>query len=605
MKALTDQQRLYIAWGIRAGILSADDAASALEWGKRRDPASVPAPREPVRPRHSEELNATLLKIQILQRELELLLKERNSSGVERRRLIKRSQISKFEEAYETLRLNRPQVTAALVPEPAPALNSNTHDAVEAARWKPVLDSLEIAITIGSIANQLENQKALASQSPIHRFGTPDAMLCMLWSDVQIENSADFWEATGVLDTFKRNLVYSARTAELAAQSYYRALDFPVEDVSIQQLDGSTRDWVGFDIRAGDRCIDVKNARHALHGPGHFVEHCVPRFKKDRTSSQDVVILGVLSEYVSSPSDYIDKPQIVCVLGEVTIEDLRGLYRWSRSRFGNSLDLRGLWKPQYVAGWLFEYPSEHYSLRESGILAIGPVLQRILEAGGKANEVPGWMLVLCRDDAVFDGFAMDSPRHAIISDLRSIEVEIGLSRRSLYAYALGLTLEHLARQTDPAAGLALMLNLLKIAAPWGSGSSLLGLRDPQYYVEYLIENLTEIGKAVLEKGLELTGFRLTHPAILIGITTQGEAVTLLAYCGGWQSVPFKARCGKAPLTLARHGHCSICGHLICDNCGHCSNICPECQPRQSMTAKTSSEPDADNAPEGDPGDPEY
>jgi len=605
MKTFTSQQRLHLAWSVRAGILGPDIAADALGSGTQTEAAFVPIPREPVRPRHSEELNAALLQIQILKRELELLLKERKSPDVERRRLIKRTQIAMLDAAFETLPTKHPQVTAGVVQEPTPALKSNERSAVDAVRWKPVLDSLEIAVAIGSIANLLENQKTLASQSPLRRFGTLDATLCMVWSNVQLEESADFWEATRVLDIFKRNLVYSARTAELAAQNYYRALDHSVEDVSIQQLDGASRDWINFDIRAGGRGIDVKNARHALHGPGHFVEHCVPQFKKDRTSLQDVVILGVLSDYISSPDDYVDNPQTVQVLGEVTIEDLRSLYRWSRSRFGMNLDLRGLWKPDYIAGWLFEYPSEHYISRSSGILAIDPLLQRIRDAGGKGDELPGWMLVLCRDESVIDALEMESQRRAMITDLRSIEEAIGLSRRSLYVYAMGLTLENLARKTDPAKNLARLLNILKITTPWGGGSTLLGLRDPQSYVEYLVETLTEIGKAVLEQGLELKGFRLTHPAILIGITTNGGAVTLLAYCGGWQSIPFKARCGKAPLTLARHDHCSDCGHLICDNCGHCSNICPQCEPRQKAVVATSSDSDSEIARAREPRDSEY
>ena len=605
MKALTAQQRLHVAWCVRAGILSPDNAADAIGWGARIETALIPSYREPVRPRRSEELNATLLHVQILKRELELLQKERNSPEIERQRLIKRARILTVETAYEALKSNRSQVTATPPPESAPTLNSNASDAAEAIRWKPIFESLEIAAAIGSIANLLESQKAHTSHSPIRRFGTLDASLCMLWSGVKTEESADFWEATRALDVYKRNLVYSARTAELAAQSYYRALGCSVEDVSVQQLEGSAKDWISFDIRAGDRCIDVKNARHSLNGHGHFVEHCVPRFKKDRTSAQDVVILGILSEYVRTPSDYFGKPQLVCVLGEVTIEDLRGTYRWSRTRFGRILDLRGLWKPQYVAGWLFEYPSDHYSSREAGVLAVDPLLHRILEAGGKGGEVPGWMLVLCRDDQLFDGFEMESAHQTMISDLRSIQLTIGLSRRSLYVYALGLTSEHLARQTNPAEDLAGLLNVLKIVAPWGSGSTLLGLHDPQSYVEHLVKTLTQIGQAVLEKGLELTGFRLTHPAILIGITSQGDTVTLLAYCGGWQSIPFKARCGRAPLTLPRHEHCPGCGHLICDNCGHCSNICPECEPRQSTMGRASSDSDVEAAQEREPRDPEY
>jgi hypothetical protein len=69
-----------------------------------------------------------------------------------------------------------------------------------------------------------------------------------------------------------------------------------------------------------------------------------------------------------------------------------------------------------------------------------------------------------------------------------------------------------------------------------------------------------------------------------GISYPARLPGLFAYCGGWQSHPFSARCGNTPLTIVRHSSCSACEKLICDNCGHCSKSCGDCMPRQATIA---------------------
>lgn len=593
MNPFTAQQCRHLKWAAQAGILSSSLVADALSWGRPQVANWVPVPPEPVRPRRSRELNAKLLGIQISRRELELLLEVPFSTEIARQVRIKRLHIALLETAYETMSGTGVASVAPIVSQPDPIQDVPLLDLGQRTQRDAVLEALGIVEVISSIAAALESQKTPTSHSPIHTFGIIDATLCMAWLDFQLDESVEFWAGVCSVEKYSRCLVYSARTAELAALSYYRALGHIVEDVSAQQLEGKSKDWVTFDIRASNRCIDVKNARQALHGPGHFVKHCVPRFKTDRTSLQDVAILGVLSDYRSSPDDYVKSLQTVTVLGEVTIQDLRGIYRWARARFGNGLDLEGLWKPQYVSGWLFEYPDEHYVGRSSAIQAVQPQLRRMKDAGCTGNEVPGWMLVLCKADSVIAEFEMDEARRVLVNELRAIQIAVGLNRRSLYVYAMGLTLECLSHKTAPGEILARLLSILKIGMPWGSESTLLGLRDPQSYVEHLIETLTEIGQAAIERGLELTGFKLTHPAILLGIESSGRTSTLLAYCGGWQSQPFKAQCGNAPLTLARHSSCAVCGHLICDNCGHCANNCPACQTRQEKIVEASSNSSAE------------
>ena len=547
--------------------------------------ASVPP--NSVRYRRYQDLKVERLSIQIVRRELELLLASPSSPEVAQQARIKRSQLALLEATFEALQSSDPNSEVHTVQDAEFGNDALREDHERRARWGVVRQALEIVETISWIASALERQATPTSQSPVCALGMVDVSLCMVWLDVRLDDSVEFWEGVRSVEAYKRCLVYSARTAELAAQSYYRALGHIVEDVSVQQLDGGSNDWVSLDIRASNRCIDIKNARQALHGPGHFVEHCVPRFKKDRTASRDVAITGVLSDYLVRPDDYVEFPQTVTVLGEVTIEELRAIYRWSRARFGNKLDLQGLWKPQYVAGWLLEYPHEHYLGRDSAIQALEPQLRRMRAAGFNGNQVPGWMLVLCPAESVIAEFELDEPRRGMVNELRAIQAAVGLSRRSLYVYVLGLTLECLSNKTPPGEVLARMLSLLRIGAPFEGGSTLLGLRDPQSYVEHLIEALTEIGDTVTKRGLEFVGFKLTHPAILLGVEPTGRTITLIAYCGGWQSRPFKARCGKTPLTLARHSTCPVCDHLICDNCGHCAYTCSACLTRQEINGGTS------------------
>ena len=68
--------------------------------------------------------------------------------------------------------------------------------------------------------------------------------------------------------------------------------------------------------------------------------------------------------------------------------------------------------------------------------------------------------------------------------------------------------------------------------------------------------------------------------MLLGKTDRGEKLTIYTYCGGKKKGGF--RCDNFPLSIVKHPNCQTCGRLVCDECGFCSERCPEgFQRRQS------------------------
>ncbi len=570
MPGLTKIERLLLGNAEKLSILGAAEVAEALTWSAMAEP---PRSIERVRPKLRSEISACELGLQIAQRELQLCVRDLSRKGTQQKANVWRRVQADLETKLARLRVGA--VDGAPVPKPT----LDVPPMPTAAR-----EALDLMLAIDRIAGELSEEATSPQQAPVSMIGLLDAELCLRWSDVAIRasNSRDeeIWIQLKELERYRRGQLLSARVAELVACAYYRRLGFEVEDVSVQQLDGASEEWKLFDLRVGAHCIDVKNARESLNGLGHFVEHCVPRFKKDRASGADVVITGVLSKYLSDPGKYIEQEQAAIVLGEVCVEDVRRLYRWSRTRFGEMLDLKGVWNPGFLPGWIFEYPVEHYPRRLEAIRSIATLARNLVHAGAWADNLPGWLLVLCEEDCVIGSMQIAVDKRKLVEDLRSIQLHVGLSRRSLFVYAMALTLESLAAGEQPEDRLATLVELISFPTLGRDRHSILGLRDPLDFVSQIAQTLGSIGRAVLERSIVLTGFRLTHPAILKGVRADGSVLTLLAYCGGWQEHPFKARCGTVPLTIAKNEHCGSCGYLICHNCAHCSNTCPECAPRQ-------------------------
>lgn len=472
-----------------------------------------------------------------------------------------------------------------------------------------VLEAIECLEQLQQLSKNLQQVALHEHLESNFMLSDADAALCLCWDNYASysikKNLGSTWDQLDSLENYRACQLLSARSAELVMQTYYSSLGLPVEDISLKQLDGTSEDWKTFDLRVRNRLIDVKNARHSLHGNGGYIEHCIPKFKEHRATFEQVVIAGVLSTYQKEKKFYRHNPPTATILGEVNVVDVRNLYRWAKMRFGTRLDIKGIWNPGFLPGWIFEYPNEHYPKRKSAIASIDPLLRRISTSAFNPAHLPGWMLLLCSDASLISSLALGEQKARLVSDLRAMSNAIGFSRRSLYVYAMGLALDALAIGKSPEEDINEFLNLIRIPLQNDNDvngllnkisharESLLGFLDPQGYVSSLAQNLVFIGKRILELDIHLTGFRLTHPAILKGITSDSKTLTLMAFCGGWQSVPIRAKCGTTPLKLGTNDNCLSCGYLICHNCGHCSNSCPDCAPRQDMYAKTAVEEKTD------------
>lgn len=444
------------------------------------------------------------------------------------------------------------------------------------------LEPLGLVRELRRLGNGLQEVATSCRVFPRTPIGELDAELCLAWTNE--ESTPEEWHRSAAsrllgLKSYEAGRLLSARNAEKAAMRYYENLGARVEDVSASQLSPGDSSWKDFDIRTDDQCVDVKNARESLHGDGHYVEHTVPRFKLDRASGKQVSIAAVVSPYIVDLESFFGAPQQATVLGEVDSAQIRSLLEWTRVRFGDKLEVRDPTRAGFLPGWLFEFPSAHYPHREASIAAAPGFIGQLLEAFAYSCEIPAWLWV-------FSGAPIPKglPAAAVLADLRSLHGSIGLSRRALYVLALGLALEELRGQDGEESQLSTLMDACRMS---GNGDRRhlnvrpLGLDDPLAYVHNLIATLTEIVSTLRRMQIEIVGFRLAHPAILQGLRATGERMTLLAYCGGWQRRPKLARCGKSPLSIARHATCPSCSHLVCDNCGHCSDLCGDCQQRQS------------------------
>jgi len=428
--------------------------------------------------------------------------------------------------------------------------------------------------------------KLQATSTRVERFPPPlaerDLQLCLAWhnvSDWQTIHPSRFSSVEGFMKPFEANRLGSARHADISAILYYQALGFQVEDVSIGQLSSPDGRWRDFDLLVNGMPMDVKNARRSFSNPDTYVEHTIPRFKVDRESGLNVNIVGVLSDYIHNEN--IDTYPLTClVLGQVNVGNIRELYLWMQSRFGDFLDLKGMWNPKFHAGWVFEYPIEHYPDRQEAIAAIPETLSQCISNGLGLADIPHWMPSLTDDASLIEQLGFTKSQQAIWSDLRSLQREVGLSRPSLYCYVLGYMLEGLAIQKPLDEVFKLVTDALFPNGLAAGARAPLGLQDNLEYIANLLKMLAAVYREILNRGDSFTAFNLTHPQILRGMKADCNWLTLYAYCGGWRRYPVVAKCGAGPLYLGKHAHCGSCGHLICVECGFCSSSCPEVEGRQ-------------------------
>ena len=424
----------------------------------------------------------------------------------------------------------------------------------------------------------------ISSQSETFIQGVDDLRLCIAWSNTPgpTRRELDTAYLRKLLGDFEAGRLISARLAENSAANYYRALGHQVTDVSIMQLGQSDERWKRFDLLIDGSPVDVKNARRSFTSPAAYVQHCVPRFKTLREDGSDIRVVGVLSDYIA-PDQLVESVSNCRILGETSLPMINKLRGWAANRFGDSLRLDGMWRPDYQPGWIFEYPKEHYRSRSKAVREIPELLTRLAAHAIPKSKLPVWLLSLSPDRSLALSMASPGLQSAILTDIYSLDDVVGLSRPSLFILIAGLFAEVIVKQ-DPAEALELTLRDLIFTKPKPDFRPL-GLEDTQGYIVGLIDCLGRICTEAQSQGIQFKAFRMTHPSILRGERLDGRWMTLLAYCGGWIEQPFKVRCGASPLFFGKHEVCPECGYLACNTCGFCSQQCQQGHMRQRQIAE--------------------
>jgi hypothetical protein len=382
--------------------------------------------------------------------------------------------------------------------------------------------------------------------------------------------------------TSEKTRMLSARMAEKAVIRYLSDRGEKPKDIAVLQLpEFASHDceWVNYDIRVGDACIDVKNARRSKHNPHAFVRHCVPNFKTTRNGSS-VIIAGALSKWLSLDK-ILNGESEVRFLGTTSADKLSQLLRMlTSSRL--QLSVTSLNGRTFLPSWIFDYTAADYKSRDDALRQIAKLFDNL--SIGSHLDVPGLMpalLAIGATDLINPKDLRYTWQFDFINCLNSRLKEYPFTLSVVFLSILEHFLIMLAKDDSMDYVPEAYREIVFYSTKWESP---LFFCDPECAVYSLIESLATLWRHREESLLGLKIFRLHQLNVLSGKRDEHSPwKTILAYCGGWKKESGRSSpCGMTPLVYGQHDSCS-CGKLICPKCGFCSNYedCPKCEPRQS------------------------
>lgn len=399
-----------------------------------------------------------------------------------------------------------------------------------------------------------------------------DCRLITGWTNQTHVNINGLADLENQLSHEKIRRLWSARLGELAAIKYFKQFAKDVKDVSLTQIENRQKDWLTHDLFADGVAYDVKNSRRSFSSPDSYSEHCVPEFKQENRHNGDVEIVGVLSDYLTIQNIRQEQNGKSTILGTVNASEIRRLCLWLDIKFSGILDTSILGKSKFFPGWIFEYPALHQPDRNAGLDRTKAMLT-VSDAKGKKLSLPKWMASFEDNPSLVAPYLESESDEIIWRCLRSVENEIGLSKRAVFFAILGVTLQESMR-AETSYQPSDWRDWLFVDQSTDKYSKYLplGMIDHGQYIENLIKMLQIIWNNEKLKLLDFRYFKLIHPSILKGKDASGAWYTLIAYCGGWRSNPV-AKCGKTPIHVGNCNWCELCQHLICPECSHCSKGC--------------------------------
>jgi len=388
------------------------------------------------------------------------------------------------------------------------------------------------------------------------------------------------------MSLMERNLeaMCSARRAEKALLVQYRDIYSEAVDLSIRQVTKKEdNSWVTADIKCQQRFIDVKNARRCFTCPNRYSEFLVPRAKKDRAGRR-VIISAVLSPYRAS-----DDSDIVWI-GEMERESLNNILKsFNRPEF-RVPELGSDAEMAHLPPWMFDYPAASYRHLKQSLLNIKNLCM--------GSQMPIPLPIAVRLGLVSDT-EIKSPLHNEALLLQTCIESLGLNRPTIFLYLLSRFCVSLQGNfpfyTDEIRS-CIFISLYKNKINSGDESIKklpLLMADPLGLIDDLLDVLGKISRYCKDNNRlqKFTSFRYQTRGILQGQISDGEWITIIAYCGGWGRHPGGTRipCGMNPLYLGRNSTCNNCSRLICHKCGHCDNRCPSSKIRQDSCGELNSE----------------
>jgi hypothetical protein len=400
--------------------------------------------------------------------------------------------------------------------------------------------------------------------------------------DDQDNELADLW-SSGASAAHETARMLSARAAEKVARWFYTHLGCDTTDVALHQLTGESAAWKTHDLLLnGQLPLDVKNARLPLNNRAFYVEHTVPRFKRDR-SGRGVTIVAVCSPYLkltylkdpdSAPFEVSD----VRYLGEATLDTIRGI---CTSFTGSALTVQDPAEGAFVPPWYFDFPNAWYrefdrncvQLRNSELpdeyetrllhdvegrdFPIPEyIAARLMLPTWQLDAMPAWMRMLVSE---LEAACRPRPKLAHIFMLLLTDFLRKLRLQNIESY-------------EPSDYLKVLFHV-DGSAESRSRQRPLGIEDPLRTIRTLCESLQQLWDAREHLNLErFSEYRLSGGGILQGRGPRGQPwETVLSYCGG--RIEGKGKCGCAPLILGVESQCSTCRKLVCRQCGYCSEKC--------------------------------
>ena len=375
----------------------------------------------------------------------------------------------------------------------------------------------------------------------------------------------------------------SARAAEKVAAWFYVHLDFETVDVAKHQLSGKSDHWKTHDLLLnGSQSVDVKNARLPVNSKAFYVEHTIPRFKRNRRG-RDVTIVAVVSPYLSlNYMEQVDSAPFevsdVRYLGETNLERVSRLCAMFSS---SALTVQDPTDGAFLPPWYFDFPDAWYRQFESISAQLRETnppdeneMYLLYRGDVHAIPIPKYLAAqIALPNWVLEG--MTPWMRVLVRKIQSI-----CAPRPKLAHLFFLLLTDFLSKIqenhidlyEPTAYLRLLFE--EHASPKSPMSRRpLGIEDPLETIRTLCESLQKlwIAREHLDLG-RFAQYRLSGGGILQGRVRQDSPwETVLAYCGG--RIDGKGRCGCTPLILGVEPQCPSCRKLICRCCGYCSESC--------------------------------